>query len=58
MSDVLSDDASDISGGDDSQEDVMTPSELIAKLEEVTTAIFSQKVICIILHFTDTDLFS
>ncbi|KAK6306402.1 hypothetical protein J4Q44_G00233270 [Coregonus suidteri] len=36
MSDALSDDhdASDMSGGDDGQEDVMTPSELIGKLEE------------------------
>lgn len=37
MSDAMSDDhdASDMSGGDDGQEDVMTPSELIRKLEEV-----------------------
>ncbi|CDQ69490.1 unnamed protein product [Oncorhynchus mykiss] len=36
MSDAMSDDhdASDMSGGDDGQEDVMTPSELIRKLEE------------------------
>uniref|UniRef100_A0A4W5KQI0 DNA replication complex GINS protein SLD5 n=1 Tax=Hucho hucho TaxID=62062 RepID=A0A4W5KQI0_9TELE len=36
MSDALSNDhdASDMSGGDDGQEDVMTPSELIGKLEE------------------------
>lgn len=35
MSDVLSDDGSEINQ-DDSQEDVMTPAELIAKLEEVS----------------------
>lgn len=35
MSDALSDDGSDINQ-DDSQEDVMTPAELIAKLEEVS----------------------
>ncbi len=35
MSDALSDDGSDINH-DDSQEDVMTPAELIAKLEEVS----------------------
>lgn len=35
MTDVLSDDGSD-SNHDDSQEDVMTPAELIAKLEEVS----------------------
>lgn len=35
MSDVLSDDGSDINQ-DDTQEDVMTPAELIAKLEEVS----------------------
>lgn len=35
MSDVLSDDGSDVDR-DDSQEDVMTPAELIAKLEEVS----------------------
>lgn len=34
MSDALSDDGSDINQ-DDSHEDVMTPAELIAKLEEV-----------------------
>lgn len=34
MSDALSDDGSD-HNQDDSQEDVMTPAELIAKLEEV-----------------------
>lgn len=34
MSDVLSDDGSDINQ-DDSLEEVMTPAELIAKLEEV-----------------------
>ncbi|GLD66801.1 DNA replication complex GINS protein SLD5, partial [Lates japonicus] len=33
MSDALSDDGSDLNQ-DDSQEDVMTPAELIAKLEE------------------------
>lgn len=35
MSDALSDDGSDINL-DESQEDVMTPAELIAKLEEVS----------------------
>lgn len=35
MSDALSDDGSDINQ-DESQEDVMTPAELIAKLEEVS----------------------
>lgn len=35
MTDALSDDGSDINP-DDSQEDVMTPAELIAKLEEVS----------------------
>lgn len=35
MSDALSDDGSDINQ-DDRQEDVMTPAELIAKLEEVS----------------------
>lgn len=35
MTDALSDDGSDINL-DDSQEDVMTPAELIAKLEEVS----------------------
>lgn len=35
MSDALSDDSSDLNQ-DDSQEDVMTPAELIAKLEEVS----------------------
>lgn len=35
MSDALSEDGSDINQ-DDSQEDVMTPAELIAKLEEVS----------------------
>lgn len=35
MSDALSDDGSDMNQ-DDSQEDVMTPAELIAKLEEVS----------------------
>lgn len=34
MSDALSDDGSDFNQ-DDTQEDVMTPAELIAKLEEV-----------------------
>lgn len=40
MSNAISDDhdASDMSGGDDGQEDVMTPAELIGKLEEVTLA--------------------
>ena len=36
MSDALSDDGSDINQ-DESQEDVMTPAELIAKLEEVSS---------------------
>lgn len=35
MSDALSDDGSDVNQ-DDSQEEVMTPAELIAKLEEVS----------------------
>ena len=35
MSDALSDDGSDVNQ-DDTQEDVMTPAELIAKLEEVS----------------------
>lgn len=35
MSDALSEDGSDINQ-DDTQEEVMTPAELIAKLEEVS----------------------
>lgn len=36
MSDALSEDGSDINQ-DDTQEEVMTPAELIAKLEEVSS---------------------
>lgn len=42
MADVLSDDGSG-SGHDDSQEDVMTPAELIAKLEEVSEEFINMK---------------